>query len=153
MSRRVVGCWGMENTASTLPCSTKWPCSIAGHAVGKLTHHIEVVGDQQNPDMAYCFCRSARSPRICWRTVTSSAVVGSSASNSLGRQANAMAIMARCRWPPESWCRVGLGTALWLGHTGVGQQGDRLPVGLGLGQTHFVLKHLSNLLHPQKTRG
>ncbi|MNT23102.1 hypothetical protein D3C72_1585130 [compost metagenome] len=38
------------------------------------------------------------------RMVTSSAVVGSSASSSLGRQASAMAIMARWRWPPESWC-------------------------------------------------
>jgi hypothetical protein len=36
--------------------------------------------------------------------VTSSAVVGSSASSSRGLQASAMAIMARCRWPPESWC-------------------------------------------------
>ncbi len=37
-------------------------------------------------------------------TVTSSAVVGSSAISSLGSQAIAEAIMARWRWPPESWC-------------------------------------------------
>jgi hypothetical protein len=36
--------------------------------------------------------------------VTSSAVVGSSAIRSFGRQASAMAIMARCRIPPEKLC-------------------------------------------------
>jgi len=34
--------------------------------------------------------------------VTSSAVVGSSAIKNSGEQAVAMAIIARCRWPPES---------------------------------------------------
>ena len=37
-------------------------------------------------------------------TVTSSAVVGSSAISSLGFSAIAIAIMARCRMPPENWC-------------------------------------------------
>jgi len=36
--------------------------------------------------------------------VTSSAVVGSSAISSWGRQASAIAIMTRWRWPPDSWC-------------------------------------------------
>ena len=36
--------------------------------------------------------------------VTSSAVVGSSAISSCGLQASAIAIIARWRWPPESWC-------------------------------------------------
>ena len=31
------------------------------------------------------------------------ALVGESAIRSLGRQAKAMAIMARWRWPPDSW--------------------------------------------------
>ncbi len=35
--------------------------------------------------------------------VTSSAVVGSSASRSLGLQARAMAIPTRCFMPPENW--------------------------------------------------
>ena len=35
---------------------------------------------------------------------TSSAVVGSSAITSDGRQASASAIITRWRWPPESWC-------------------------------------------------
>src|SRR4029078_10453887 len=40
--------------------------------------------------------------RICACTITSSAVVGSSASRILGWQASAMEIDARCRMPPES---------------------------------------------------
>ena len=54
--------------------------------------------------MPYLRCRSASNPRICARSVTSSAVVGSSASSSRGLQASAIAIIARCRWPPDSWC-------------------------------------------------
>ena len=47
-----------------------------------------------------CFKRR----RTCACTVTSSAVVGSSAIMSFGLQIVAMAIMTRCRIPPESWC-------------------------------------------------
>ncbi|MCY1248375.1 hypothetical protein D9M72_617990 [compost metagenome] len=42
--------------------------------------------------------------RICACTVTSSAVVGSSAINTFGRQESAMAIITRWRMPPESSC-------------------------------------------------
>ena len=41
-----------------------------------------------------------RRSRIWARIVTSSAVVGSSASSSAGSQARAIAIIARCRIPP-----------------------------------------------------
>ena len=37
-------------------------------------------------------------------TVTSSAVVGSSAMSSSGSSAIAIAIMMRWRMPPENWC-------------------------------------------------
>ena len=47
-------------------------------------------------------CRSFSSFRICACTVTSSAVVGSSAMNRSGRLASAIAIITRWRWPPES---------------------------------------------------
>ncbi len=50
------------------------------------------------------FVRSFISSRICACTVTSSAVVGSSAMSSFGPQTSAIAIMARCRMPPENWC-------------------------------------------------
>ena len=49
-------------------------------------------------------CSSAMSSRICACTVTSSAVVGSSAISSLGSLASAMAIIARWRMPPENSC-------------------------------------------------
>ncbi len=44
------------------------------------------------------------SSRICACTVTSSAVVGSSAMRSFGLQLRAMPIMTRCRMPPDIWC-------------------------------------------------
>ncbi len=48
--------------------------------------------------------RPSMSSRICFWMVTSSAVVGSSAISSLGSQASAIAIIARWRMPPDSWC-------------------------------------------------
>ena len=44
------------------------------------------------------------SARICAWIVTSRAVVGSSAISSKGLQASAIAIITRCRIPPDSWC-------------------------------------------------
>ena len=49
-------------------------------------------------------CRLSISSRICAWMDTSSAVVGSSAISSFGSQSRPMAIMARCRMPPENWC-------------------------------------------------
>ena len=49
-------------------------------------------------------CRSRSRSRISACTVTSSAVVGSSAMSSSGSHEIDWAIMARWRWPPESWC-------------------------------------------------
>ena len=45
---------------------------------------------------------SASSARICACTVTSSAVVGSSAISKSGSLASAIAIMTRWRWPPDN---------------------------------------------------
>ena len=42
--------------------------------------------------------------RICAWIVTSSAVVGSSAISRSGLQDSAIAIITRCRMPPENWC-------------------------------------------------
>ena len=47
---------------------------------------------------------SFKSARIWAWTVTSSAVVGSSAIKRSGSLASAMAIMTRWRWPPDNWC-------------------------------------------------
>ena len=48
------------------------------------------------------FVRLCINSRICAWIVTSSAVVGSSAMISFGSQASAIAIITRCRMPPES---------------------------------------------------
>ena len=48
--------------------------------------------------------RLSMSSRICFWMVTSSAVVGSSAISSFGSLASAIAIITRCRMPPENWC-------------------------------------------------
>ena len=53
-------------------------------------------------DMPSRVCVSLSSLRICACTVTSSAVVGSSAISRSGSFASAMAIITRWRWPPES---------------------------------------------------
>ena len=47
-------------------------------------------------------CKSLRSFRICACTVTSSAVVGSSAISRSGSLASAIAIITRWRWPPDN---------------------------------------------------
>ena len=48
--------------------------------------------------------RSFISSRIWACTVTSSAVVGSSAMRSFGLQESAIAIITRWRMPPDIWC-------------------------------------------------
>ena len=59
--------------------------------------------------------RSSMSSRICFWIVTSSAVVGSSAMSSFGSHARAIAIMTRCRMPPENWCGYSPTRSLALG--------------------------------------
>ena len=49
-------------------------------------------------------CRSRSRSRIWAWMVTSSAVVGSSAISSEGSHDSAIAIITRCRMPPDSWC-------------------------------------------------
>ena len=68
----------------------------------RLGDDAEVVGDEDDRRAEPLF-RSSMSRRICAWIVTSSAVVGSSASSSLGLHDSAMAIITRWRIPPESW--------------------------------------------------
>ena len=70
--------------------------------VGDLGDDAEVVGDQHDRSADARRWSFLMSCRICAWMVTSSAVVGSSAISTLGRQERAMAIMARCSMPPES---------------------------------------------------
>ena len=71
---------------------------------------------------------------ICAWMVTSSAVVGSSAISSCGSQTSAMAIMARWRMPPESWCgysstrRAGKGMPTWASASMARSRASFLPM-------------------------
>ena len=65
------------------------------------------------------------SARICAWMVTSSAVVGSSASRSFGSHASAIAIITRWRWPPESWCGYASTARLGLRDADEAQELDR----------------------------
>ena len=54
--------------------------------------------------MSNSFFTRSISSMICACTVTSSAVVGSSAISTSGLWTSAIAIIARWRMPPENWC-------------------------------------------------
>ena len=69
--------------------------------VGDLGDHAHIMGDEH--DGGAEIARSLRIRSRIWAcTVTSSAVVGSSAISSEGLQDSAMAMTARWRMPPES---------------------------------------------------
>ena len=77
------------------------------HDLNSLAHpgyDSEVVRDQDRVPVPRSVTRSRRRSRICAWIVTSRAVVGSSAMRILGSHASAIAIIARCRMPPENWC-------------------------------------------------
>ena len=75
---------------------------ITQTTVGDLAHDAEIVGDEQQRHAEPRLRYPSSSARICACTVTSSAVVGSSAISRSGSLASAMAIITRWRWPPES---------------------------------------------------
>ena len=100
---RVYGCFGSRNSSSHRRFLDD-PAGVHDRdAVGHLGDHAEVVRDQEQREPQPLLQSRSRS-RICAWMVTSSAVVGSSAMSSAGSQASAIAISARWRRPPESWC-------------------------------------------------
>ena len=72
-------------------------------AVGHLGDDAHVVGDEDDA-VPNSFLQVAQQFKDLACTVTSSAVVGSSAISTSGRSASAMAIITRWRMPPESSC-------------------------------------------------
>ena len=100
---RVYSCCGLANSASVGPSSTILPFVITQtrSAILRTMPRSWVMNSIDMP--FFSFSRSSSS-RICACTVTSSAVVGSSAISSSGSLASAIAIITRWRWPPESWC-------------------------------------------------
>src|SRR5689334_9631195 len=89
--------------------------------------------------MLYSRCNSASRSITCACTVTSRAVVGSSAMMSSGSSAIAMAIMTRCRIPPEIWCGGGRDDRPF-------HQLDRLGPGVLAGHAPVQGEHLAELL-------
>ena len=96
------GC-GLPKIPRPSPCSTISPLQHDADAVGDLAHDAEIVGDEEHRHVQPAL-ELGEELRICACTVTSSAVVGSSAMRRSGSLASAMAIMTRWRCPPESWC-------------------------------------------------
>ena len=71
------------------------------HIVGHLRDHAQVVRDEDDRGVVLLL-QLAEQCRICACVVTSIAVVGSSAMSNRGLHDSAMAIIARCRRPPDN---------------------------------------------------
>ena len=71
--------------------------------LAQLPDDTQVVGDEQQGHAPVTHSARSRSRIWAW-TVTSSAVVGSSAMSTDGSQASAIAIITRWRMPPDSSC-------------------------------------------------
>jgi peptide/nickel transport system ATP-binding protein len=101
-SARVYGCFGSRNSERTSAVSTTRPRYITTtrSAISAITPRSWVIMTMPAPVSS--FSRRIRSRIWAW-VVTSSAVVGSSASSRPGLHESAIAIIARCRIPPESW--------------------------------------------------
>ena len=102
-SNLVYGCSGTSKICEVLPLSTTIPrcITITLSAILRTTPKSWVIKIKLSPSVR---CNSFKRSRICASIVTSSAVVGSSAINSSGSLARAIAIITRCLCPPESWC-------------------------------------------------
>src|SRR5437764_3370469 len=100
---QVYGCSGRANTASAEAVSTIRPAymTATSSAISATTPRSCVMITIAIPSSRW---RRSISARIWAWTVTSSAVVGSSAIRSFGSLASAIAIMARWRIPPENSC-------------------------------------------------
>ncbi len=112
MSRRVYGCVALLKMLVVVPLSTTSPAYMMTplSQVSAMTERSWLM--RMNESSSSLRRRAIRS-RICACTITSSAVVGSSPITSFGLQASAIAIMARWRMPPESWCGKSI-TRFWL---------------------------------------
>ena len=102
-SSRVYGCAGSANTSAASPSSAISPAYITAtrsHASATMPRLCVI----RSSAVSKFRRRSARMRRIWASTITSSAVVGSSAIRAFGFSTSASAIMMRCRMPPENSC-------------------------------------------------
>src|SRR5690606_18595833 len=103
-SRPCVYSWrGSASSSPVGACSTTWPAymTVMRCAISATSARSWLTKTIANPS----FSRSSSSSATTWAwTVTSRAVVGSSAMMSFGSRVSAMAMSTRWRWPPESSC-------------------------------------------------
>ena len=90
--------------SSAGPSSTIRPAYMTATRSQVDDEHRQVVADDHHADAEVARPASVIRSSTWACTMTSSAVVGSSAMTSRGRQASAIAIITRCFCPPESWC-------------------------------------------------
>ena len=97
------GCRGSRNTSVAGPSSTMRPAYItASRSLTSVrTERSCVMNNIESPSSS---CSCFRRRRTCACTITSSAVVGSSAITRSGWHASAIAIITRCFCPPENSC-------------------------------------------------
>ena len=88
---------------------------------------------------------SLSSSMICAWIVTSRAVVGSSAISRRGLHANEIAMRARWRMPPDSWCGYSRKPPRRVGDAHAGEQVDRLGARLVAAHPAVPLQHLGDL--------
>ena len=125
----VYGCAGWLITSCTGPISAMRPAYITAtrsqvSAITPMSCVISMTAAPRSLQMRLS------SWMICAWIDTSSAVVGSSATISLGSAASASAITTRWRMPPENWCGIVV-DALGRGRdAGVFQQADGAPARL-----------------------
>ena len=98
------------------PMTSLNPVYTVGDQIAEVVRLHQGVGRREAMDRAIEMLRLVHVPapdssrrvrissRICAWIVTSSAVVGSSASSSFGEHDSAIAIITRWRRPPDSWC-------------------------------------------------
>ena len=98
----VYGCRACWSTWCTEPCSTSSPWSIT-HTRSAMSATTPMLCVMSRMPVFILFFRERSSSRISAWTVTSSAVVGSSAMITFGEQLIAIAMTMRWRWPPENW--------------------------------------------------
>ena len=93
------GCFGARKNSAAVATSTICPAYISATrcAMPETTARSCVISSRPMP---CSLCRSRSRSRICFWIVTSSAVVGSSATRKSGSVASVIAIITRCFWPP-----------------------------------------------------
>ena len=126
------------------PSSTLSPCHMTTtrSAISATTPMSWVMNRTAMPSSS---CSILMSSRICAWIVTSSAVVGSSAISSCGRQASAMAIITRWRMPPENRCGYSCRRALRGRNAHALQHAHRLGLGRGAVEPAMVDERLRDL--------